>query len=158
MKKVALILISLQFFIGLNQAAINCKTWPIRQNGTIYITSDDRSFYIICDGLVYNGNNECQLRHWNRRNGVEYTYSSNEKFILELRGGPTYSYYVEIIQDWYPVNASNNLHSICKIKAVPRFQERQDSVDDTIYLDIITVGSEKKVRKDRPENDLAIYI
>ena len=90
--------------------------------------------------------------------------------VTELRSGPPgpgqkfSTYYIEIIKDWYQM-PNDNLQSRCKIKAVPSNGQGygqgdvqgdgqgdvQYSVDDTIHLDIITVGSKKKVRKDRPE-------
>ena len=138
----------------------NCQTWPKDQDGTINTSSRDRSFYIICENdSPKNENDECQLRHWNPKNRREDIYTSNEKFVLELGQLYTNRYNVEIIQDWYHDvktglyhDASYYFYSICKIKAVLNYQrDVQYSIDDTIHLDIITVGSKKKVRKDRPE-------
>ena len=79
--KQLLILISLLFFVDLSHA--NCKTWPKDQDGTINTSSDDRSFYIICENDNFKReNDECQLRHWNQEMGRENIYTSNKNFAL----------------------------------------------------------------------------
>ena len=61
-----------------------------------------------------------------------------------LRSGPPApgqkfsTYYVKLIQEWYQING--NVYSRCKIKAVPSNSDVLQSVDDTIHLDIITIG------------------
>ena len=96
------------------------------------------------------------MRHYDQKTGHEVIYTSNKSYFISLRSGPPgpgqkfSTYYVEIIQDWYYLTSHN---SRCKIKAVPNYGQGgvgdvQNSVDDTIHLDIITVGYDKRVRGD----------
>ena len=61
-----------------------------------------------------------------------------------LRSGPPApgqkfsTYHVYIIRDWYMYDG--HVYNRCKIKAVPSNSDVLHSVDDTIHLDIITIG------------------
>ena len=63
-----------------------------------------------------------------------------------LRSGPPApgqkfsTYHVYIIRDWYVKQYTNEVYNRCKIKAVPSNSDVLHSVDDTIHLDIITIG------------------
>ena len=83
------ILFLVLFLVGLSQA-INCKTYPIDQDGVIS-TLDDRSFYINCEFTT--DDNECQLRHY--YDGRENVFTSNNEnsFYLSKNAIKTYFCY-----------------------------------------------------------------
>ena len=83
------ILFLVLFLVGLSQA-INCKTYPIDQDGVIS-TLDDRSFYINCEFTT--DDNECQLRHY--YDGRENVFTSNNEnfFCLSKNAITTYFCY-----------------------------------------------------------------
>ena len=81
------ILFLVLFLVGLSQA-INCKTYPIDQDGVIS-TLDDRSFYITCEFTT--DDNECQLRHY--YDGRENVFTSNNENSFSLRKNAITTYF-----------------------------------------------------------------
>ena len=82
------ILFLVLFLVGLSQA-INCKTYPIDQDGVIYATLDDGSFYINCEFTT--DDNECQLRHY--YDGRENVFTSNNENSFSLRKNAITTYF-----------------------------------------------------------------